>query len=57
MNLYIYNVDTNEIAEIIEGEDNQECEMKASDANYDQDLYGWSYTANKLRVTKDTIVE
>lgn len=48
MTLYIYNVETNEIVMTIEGNTNAECESKALEANYDQDVYGWTYTIEGL---------
>lgn len=48
MKLYIYSVDTREIVQTIEGETNQECESLALEANYDEDMYGWSYTNEGL---------
>ena len=41
---YIYKVDTNEIAAMVEGETNAEIEAKAAELNYDQDLHGLTYT-------------
>lgn len=44
MHLYIYNVHTNEIVQTIYGINNSDCESQAYDANWEQDLYGWTYT-------------
>jgi hypothetical protein len=47
--LYIYNVDTKEIVQTIIGANNKECEKLASEANWDEDIYGWSYTDYGLK--------
>ena len=56
MELYIYNQDSNEIAVIICGETNEDCEERAGALNYAQDLFAWSYTkGNELYETTETI--
>jgi hypothetical protein len=52
MNAYIYNVETNEIAVIVDGESNEEIESYASE--FDTDLYGLSYTDFSLLETSET---
>lgn len=56
MALYIYNQDTNEIAVVIDGYvSNEQAEDKASEFNFDQDLFAWSYTKGvDLFETEDT---
>mgnify|MGYP005997898675 CR=1 FL=1 len=49
---YIYNVDSNEIVVIIEGENNEEIEAKAEELNYmGVDEYGLVYNNNELTET------
>ncbi len=48
MELYIYDTETKEIAGTVTGETNEECEKKATEANWDLDLYGWTYNKNGL---------
>lgn len=52
---YIYNVETNEIVVIIEGEDNASIEDKANDMGYmGVDEYGLAYSDNELIETNNT---
>jgi hypothetical protein len=57
MKLYIYNIESNEIVVIVNGETNEQCEEKAIqlDRKYPLDEYGWSYTTgNELYETTQT---
>lgn len=44
MTLYIYDVDTMQMVEEIEGSTNRECEAIAEEKYYDTDVYGWTYS-------------
>ena len=48
MKLYIYSVDTLEIVETIEADNNTACEALALQSNWDEDLYGWTYSHANL---------
>lgn len=57
MKAFVYNVETNEIVVVIEGETNQACEAKADELNYmGVDEYGLTYTNadNSLTETEYT---
>jgi len=44
MKFYVYEVETNEIVDILEGENNEECERKFIEKNYDDEIYGATYS-------------
>ncbi len=44
MKLYIYDIETRRVIEVIEGDTNAQCEAKADAANYDTDTYAWTYS-------------
>lgn len=54
MKAHIYNVETNEVAVTITGGDNAAIEAEFSRQNYDQDLFGLSYSSVGLIQTVDT---
>ena len=55
MKAYVYNVETNEIVVVIEGENNDQCEAKAAELNYmGTDEYGLTYSDNELIRTEWT---
>lgn len=55
MKAFVYNVETNEIVVVIEGDTNQACEAKAEELNYmGVDEYGLSYTDAELVMTEFT---
>ena len=55
MKAYVYNVETNEIVVVIEGESNEACEAKAHELNYmGVDEYGLTYTDAELEMTEWT---
>jgi hypothetical protein len=56
MTLYIYNQDTNEIAAIVNGNTNEECEAKAAELVFDLELFAWAYNDNGLAETSETII-
>jgi len=51
---YIYDIDTNEILQIIEGRTNNEVEAIIADINLDNDTHGVSYSSFGLIETKST---
>ena len=44
MKFYVYEVETNEVVEVIEGKNNEECERKFDESNYDDEIYGATYS-------------
>lgn len=44
MTLYIYNADTMQTVEEIEGNTNTECETLAEEKGYTDEIYGWTYS-------------
>lgn len=54
MKAYIYNVETNQIAVVIEGESNATIEAEAERQNYDQDVFGLTYSDAGLIETHET---
>lgn len=54
MQAYIYNVDSNEILVIIDGENNEEIEATAAFLNYSEDEHGLAYSDNELTETEHT---
>lgn len=55
MKLYIYHIESGEIVAIINGENNEECEARAEEMEYDMDEHAWSYTpGNVLWETTET---
>jgi hypothetical protein len=54
MKAYIYHVETNQIAVVIEGESNAAIEAEAERQNYDQDVFGLTYSDVGLVEMYDT---
>ena len=54
MKAYIYHVETNQIAVVIEGETSAEIEAEAERQNYDQDVFGLTYSPADLVEMYDT---
>jgi len=54
MKAYIYHVETNQIAVVIEGESNAAIEAEAERQNYDQDSFGLTYSSAGLVEMYDT---
>ena len=51
---YIYHLATEQIAVVIEGESNAAIEAEVERQNYDQDVFGFSYSAFGLVEMYDT---
>ena len=54
MKAYIYHVETNQTAVVIEGETKAEIEAEAERQNYDQDVFGLTYSSVGLVEMYDT---
>ena len=54
MKAYIYHAETNQIAVVIEGETNAAIETEAERQNYDQDVFGFTYSSAGLVEMYDT---
>lgn len=54
MKAYIYHVETNQIAVVIEGDSNKAIEAEAERQNYDQDVFGLTYSSVGLVEMYDT---
>ena len=54
MKAYIYLAETNQIAVVIEGETNAAIEAEAERQNYDQDVFGLTYSSVGLVEMYDT---
>ena len=54
MKAYIYHVETKQIAVVIEGDSNAAIEAEAERQNYDQDVFGLSYSGAGLVEMYDT---
>jgi hypothetical protein len=54
MKAYIYHVETNQIAVVIEGETGAVIEAEAERQNYDQDVFGLTYSSAGLVEMYDT---
>lgn len=53
MKAFIYNVESNEVVVVINGENNEQCEAKATDLNFmGTDEYGLTYSDNGLFMTE-----
>lgn len=44
MKLYIYDTETMEVVAVANGNSNNECQMKAGEAGYSPDEYGYTYS-------------
>ena len=44
MKMYVYETESKEVVAVVTGDSNDECERKATEANYDDDQFGWTYS-------------
>ncbi len=54
MKAYIYNVETNEIALVIDGDNHSMIEREISNQNYDYDVYSVAFSSLLLNETVNT---
>ena len=54
MKAYIYHVTSKQIAVVIEGDNNAAIEAETARQNYDQDVFGLTYSASGLVEMYDT---